>query len=427
LGNRISLTLLLCSTLSAACFAKGTAAVATSSTTVEKLPAQPVSNVPSSTTTQVSAPSIHYQVKIETVTNHKKYPLPFSNQAIPETSSAASSAKVSPRSIVSPAATSWTPSADPAVSSAAASATASAVSANAAGKNNGSETLNSSSLAAIGDIEPVTVTDLNGPPHGTGPLADMILQSAPAMGDYRSVAISPQSFKAFIQVNHGAVHANPGEVMVFRGRWDKAEHLLDQCGIAYSDAPRSGLSEKLSHAAVAVVDCPGELKEDQISALRTFVRSGGYLVSTDWALDNCIAKMFPGYLVWKGAYSNAETIDAVPVDRNNALLKGTPKVAPWRLDDKSEIIELGGRGVINVLVRSRALEKEDPNNLGILAATITIGDGKVLHMIGHFDNNDTRASGLILPDPAPGIKISLRQSLAINFIVEALQRHQSSN
>jgi hypothetical protein len=34
---------------------------------------------------------------------------------------------------------------------------------------------------------------------------------------------------------------------------------------------------------------------------------------------------------------------------------------------------------------------------------------------------------LVLPDPAPGIKISLRQSLAINFIVEALKRHQAAN
>jgi hypothetical protein len=424
--NRIALSLMICSGLtgiSAPVFAQDDSVLATFSTTVEKLAPQPVSTSATTTSTQVSPAATHYQVKIEKVKNHQKYALPLSNQS----SSKAQSPSVSPKNSAPTARTSANTSAASAVSSAAASAVSSEGQSAFAKEKENTESTNGGTLAAIGNIEPVIVTDVGGPPRGTGPLADMILQSAPALGDYRSVSISPQAFKAFIQINHGAVHANPGEVLVFKGRWDKAEHLLDQCDIAYSDAPRSGLSEKLSHAAVAVVDCPGELKDDQLLALRTFVLSGGYLVSTDWALDNCIAKIFPGCLVWKGAYSNPETIDAVPVERNNPLLKGMPKMAPWRLDDKSEIVELGGRGSINVLVRSRALQKEDPNNLGILAATITIGDGKVLHMIGHFDNNDTKASNLILPDPAPGIKISLRQSLAINFIVEALKHHQAAN
>jgi hypothetical protein len=402
-------------------FAKDDSVLATFSSTVEKIGPEPVSATQTTTSTQVSPPSTHYQVKIERVKNHQKYALPFSNQSSSKTQSSSVSSKNSGANALTSAAS----SAASAVSSSSASAVSSGGQSAFAKEKDTTESTNT--LAAIGDIEPVTVTDVGGPPRGTGPLADMILQSAPALGDYRSVSISPQAFKAFIQINHGAVHANPGEVLVFKGRWDKAEHLLDQCGIAYSDAPRSNLSERLSHAAVAVVDCPGELKDDQLVALRAFVLSGGYLVSTDWALDNCIAKIFPGCLVWKGAYSNPETIDAVPVERNNPLLKGTPRMAPWRLDDKSEIVELGGRGSINVLVRSRALQKEDPNNLGILAATITIGNGKVLHMVGHFDNNDTKASNLVLPDPAPGIKISLRQSLAINFIVEALKHHQAAN
>jgi hypothetical protein len=416
LFNRIALSLMMCSGLAVVCapgFAQDDSVLATFSSSVEKLAPQPVSGA-ATTSTQVSPGATHYQVKIEKVKNHQKYALPFSDQN-------AQPLSVSPKNSAPNALNSAASSAASAVSS------PSAVSGQSGFAKEKENTESTNTLAAIGNIEPVTVTDVGGPPRGTGPLADMILQSAPALGDYRSVSISPQAFKAFIQINHGEVHANPGEVIVFKGRWDKAEHLLDQCGIAYSDAPRSGLAEKLSHAAVAVVDCPGELKDDQLTALRTFVLSGGYLVSTDWALDNCIAKIFPGCLVWKGAYSNPETVDAVPVGRNNPLLKGMPRMAPWRLDDKSEIVELGGRGAINVLVRSRALQAEDPNNIGILAATITIGNGKVLHMVGHFDNNDNKASNLILPDPAPGIKISLRQSLAINFIVEALKRHQAAN
>ena len=80
--------------------------------------------------------------------------------------------------------------------------------------------------------------------------------------------------------------------------------------------------------------------------------------------------MFPGYLIWKGAYSNPETVDAVPVEPDNPLLRGASGVVPWRLDDKCEIVQLSANHPIDVLVRSRQLAKEDPNNLGILAASI---------------------------------------------------------
>jgi hypothetical protein len=183
--------------------------------------------------------------------------------------------------------------------------------------------------------------------------------------------------------------------------------------------------DKLDQAAVIVVDCPGDLDERSVPALRDYVRSGGCLISTDWALDNCVARVFPGYLVWKGAYSIPETVDAVPVLPGHPMLAAVNQVAPWRLADKCQIVELGGAGAVDVLVRSRGLMHDDPNKLGILAASFRYGKGKVLHLVGHFENNEGLSFAELLPDPDSSIKISMRQAIAINFIAEALEKNHA--
>ncbi len=159
-----------------------------------------------------------------------------------------------------------------------------------------------------------------------------------------------------------------------------------------------------------LLNCPGEIDPDSAALVRDFVARGGYLVSTDWAIDGAVSHMFPGILTWKGAYSMPETVDAVPVLTDSPEMRGITGVAPWRLDDKCEIVELGGRESVDVLARSRALSREDPNGIGILAATFKFGVGKVLHLVGHFDNNQGLAFAQSVRDPSPGIQISMRQA-----------------
>ncbi len=96
--------------------------------------------------------------------------------------------------------------------------------------------------------------------------------------------------------------------------------------------------------------------------------------------------------------------------------------APWKLDDKSELAKIVNRKRVEVLVRSHVLSEHDPNKLGILALTFAYGKGRVLHLVGHFNNNTNLGPQAALPDPAPVIQISLRQALALNFVLEALAR-----
>jgi len=71
------------------------------------------------------------------------------------------------------------------------------------------------------------------------------------------------------------------------------------------------------------------------------------------------------------------------------------------------------------LARSRQLMRQDPSQKGILALAFSFGKGKVLHLVGHFDNNSKSAFTNMLQDPSPNIVISLRQAIATNFIASA--------
>ena len=113
-------------------------------------------------------------------------------------------------------------------------------------------------------------------------------------------------------------------------------------------------------------------------------------------------------------------VDAVVVDPDPRLFKNIPPTAFWKLDKKSQLVRVNRPKLVRVLARSRLLSRTDPSQFGILAFTLDFREGRVLHLVGHFDNNSDRAFNNALPDPAPGIDISMRQALAANFIVEAI-------
>jgi hypothetical protein len=266
-------------------------------------------------------------------------------------------------------------------------------------------------------------TEIIGTHKGLGPASDEIMRHAPALGSVKAVTLSSNTFRQWIADNHRDMSLEKyakQSVIVVKGKWDHAEHVLEMAGIPHLDLNTGNFSDKLANAAIVIVNCPGELTENSDRQLRAFVENGGYLLTTDWALSGCLQDMFPDCVSWQGAYSDAEVVDGVVVTPKNELLQGAANMGPWKLDDKSEIVRTGSNELVKVLIRSRQLSTEDPNNLGILALTFPYGKGRVLHLVGHFNNNTNMASINALPDPSPQTRISLRQIVALNFVLEAL-------
>lgn len=260
--------------------------------------------------------------------------------------------------------------------------------------------------------------------RGLDPLSTQFLNGAPFLDTPRATVVQPSTFKAWLERNHPGQAAlfSKNTIIEIKGRWDDCGHVIHSFGLpATRISPNNIAGTDLSKTRILVVNCGAELNEANLAAVRHFVQSGGYLLTTDWALDSCVQKAFPGYVEWNGGYTENSVVDAVVVDRDPILLAGVPRVAHWKLEDKSQLVKVVRSRGVQVLARSRFLMQQDPSNLGILALTFPFGAGRVLHLVGHFDNNADRASNAVLPDPAPIIGIGLRQAIAANFITAALQ------
>ncbi|MBX9879157.1 MAG: hypothetical protein K2Y22_11920 [Candidatus Obscuribacterales bacterium] len=236
----------------------------------------------------------------------------------------------------------------------------------------------------------------------------------------------PEVFRAWISRTHPHFFASAGtfpptSVIEVKGEWDDAARTLRSLNINHTSIRRGKLKElNLSGVRVLVINCAGEVPHESYQKIRDFVIGGGYLLTTDWALDGCLQKVFPGYAEWNRGRSRTPVVDARLIDKQTSLVANTVTIAGWKLDDAAHTIRITKPSAVRVIAVSNELAQEDPDRNGILAFTFPFGRGKVMHMIGHFDNNAAFVFTDSLPDPAPQIGIALRQALATNFIVEGL-------
>ncbi len=255
--------------------------------------------------------------------------------------------------------------------------------------------------------------------------AGSLIDTPPVISAAVSKAVPPEVFKAWLDKAHPgvllSVSNSPRSVIEVKGRWDDSGRTLRALGIQYERVGSGDLEDmSFDNVKVLVVDCAGSVPRASLQRIRDFVARGGYLLTTDWALDNLVEKAFPGYIEYDRK-RNAEAIyDAYVVNPEPVLFANAVTNAHWKMDEASHLLRVVKPGSVRVLARSRKLEKEDPAGQGVLAVTFPFGKGYVMHTVGHFDNNGFFKFTNALPDPAPAIGISLRQALASNFVVAGL-------
>lgn len=255
-------------------------------------------------------------------------------------------------------------------------------------------------------------------------------RTAPITGGVKSSIVKPDIYKAWLQKTHPkfALNANkfsPQSIVVVKGQWDNSARTLKKLGLKHKRVSGKQFNQvPLANTKVVIVDCEGELDRRSKQKLRNFVMRGGYLLSTDWDLDGFVSTTFPNYIVWNRGINTRLIYDATVVDADPVLFKNTVTNAPWKLDQESHLIRVLNDRKVRVLIKSRILAAEDPDRQGVLAVSFAFGRGSVLHMAGHFDNNSGIPIRHRLPDPAPVIQMSLRQALAINFIVAAMENRK---
>lgn len=253
-----------------------------------------------------------------------------------------------------------------------------------------------------------------------------------------NVVTSPTVFRSWIETTHPSLAAkfSPDELLVVRGQWDDSTKPLHSFGLRFKPIKTKELNFiDLTKCKLMIIDCAGVVPKETLQKIRDFVLKGGYLVSTDWTLQNVIERAFPNFVQWNRDNTDGSITDAYVLDPENSLLTGIPgRRFTWKLDRLSQCLRIVNPNKVSILARSSLLAARDPQlrvidplQAGALAIEFSIGRGKVLHLVGHFDNCANSFKPNLLPDPAPNIGISLRQAITANFIAEALEAKKSAD
>ena len=181
-------------------------------------------------------------------------------------------------------------------------------------------------------------------------------------------------------------HAGAADVVVVTGSYDRVQEVLRAVKVKHVVIPPRLLSRvPLMSLQTLMVNCPGYLPPAARKKVRRFVKTGGYLVTTDWALAT-VQKMFPGTIA-RGSRNTKNDVVKVHVHAGTSPLVGQlarpGKVAPrWWLEAASYPIRVLDKKKVKVLISSKEMQKKYGHPA--IAVTFRHDDGRVMHMTSHF-------------------------------------------
>jgi len=200
-------------------------------------------------------------------------------------------------------------------------------------------------------------------------------------------------------------------IVVRRGEFDHIEKVL-----ALYDVPCRVVDDEgfrrlaLRPDGVVFLNCDRRPAFFDPEPLRAFVRAGGWLMTTDWALRPYLTECFPE-LVEESDVRMTGRHRVVPVEAaapGNPLLAGVfrprHRTLVW-LEDETIFFRLVARSGATLLLRSPAIPTR------AVAFVAPVGKGRVCHMLTHFWQEDGNLEGL-----------QATHRLILNFLLARLAR-----
>jgi hypothetical protein len=136
---------------------------------------------------------------------------------------------------------------------------------------------------------------------------------------------------------------------------------------------------------LVVVNCPGNLDRAALDVVERFVRAGGSLFTTDWALKHVIEPAFPGTIAYNGRATADDVVRIEVKDPTNRFVQGVLDGADdplWWLEGSSYPIRVLDHRRVEVLLTSR--EMGEKYGEAPIAVLFPWGSGEVLHMVSHY-------------------------------------------
>jgi hypothetical protein len=186
------------------------------------------------------------------------------------------------------------------------------------------------------------------------------------------------------------------DVIVVQGHYDHIEQVLSLSRTPFTlIAPPQLDTAELRPDQIIFINCPGQIHPKGLRKLTSFVKAGGFLFTTDWALKHVLELAFPGYVAFNERPTADEVVRVEVLDTADPFLKsliGPADDPQWWLEGSSYPIRILDPDKVRVLVTSKQIKEK----YGEAPVFITFdhGEGKIYHMISHFylQRSETRTS-----------------------------------
>ncbi len=176
------------------------------------------------------------------------------------------------------------------------------------------------------------------------------------------------------------------DIIITKGEYDHGQVVFDLIGIPFSLIEVDEIEKiQLRDDQIIFINCPGRLTERGLERIKSFVITGGMLVTTDWALKYVLEKIFPTKVKFNSITTGDDVVRVVFENVNDSFLDGflDPNDEPvWWLEGSSYPIKILDQKSVITLVSSNEMK----NKYGESPIVITFeeGEGKVYHMTSHF-------------------------------------------
>lgn len=195
-----------------------------------------------------------------------------------------------------------------------------------------------------------------------------------------------------------------GKIIVVKGQYDKMERVLDMYRIRYRLVETVGYRD-LNDARVLLVNCGAPPIQPQ--TIYDFVQNGGFVVSTDWAIQN-VSKAFPRDIGQARGTSGNDTVQVEFYDKGDRLMegvRGSDGRGSWWLDSQSYFVEIRSARVTPLVTSTEMAKRYKTSD--VVACVVYGGKGQLLHIVSHV---------FLESGDKPGIVAMHR--LIFNFLLE---------
>jgi hypothetical protein len=176
------------------------------------------------------------------------------------------------------------------------------------------------------------------------------------------------------------------DTLVVSGAYDHVEWVLRHMGTPFATITPGALDRASLHGVRTVlVNCPGRIGEKAVKKLRDFVEAGGFLFTTDWAVQNVIEPAFPETIRYtrKPTRDDVVAIEILKPEHlflTHVLTRHDRHL--WWLENQSYPVEVLDRRRVETLIKSEEMKRK--YGASPVAVTFPAGRGRVVHIVSHF-------------------------------------------